>query len=115
MAKVTLSHSTRVDTVCIKQQGALLDRVALKYNSFEVPAGGGTYSTEVECFRSPVNLLVETSVSGWQASVQDGVLTVVAAPAASRDPKNHTVTVYYIDGWGERAAATAVFIQAPKE
>ena len=115
MAKVTLAASGRVDTVFVRQEGALPDRISLKDKSFHVPAKGGTYSTEVECFRYPDGILLDVSNKAWQASIEGNTLTVVASPATSRDPKTHTVSAYYIDGWGERSEAILTFTQDPRE
>lgn len=115
MAKVTLSASDRVDTVYVKQEGPLTDRISLKDKSFNVPSEGGTYTTEVECFRYPDGMLVDLSNPAWEASIQGNILTVKAAPATSRDPKVYTVTVYYLDGWGERAEAVATFNQSARK
>lgn len=115
MAKVALSAGSRADTVYIRQEGPLQDRISLKDKSYNIPAAGGTYKTEVECFRYPDRLLVDCSNKSWEASLESGVLTVIASPATSRDPKTHTVTVYYMDDWNEQAAAVATFNQAARE
>ena len=114
MAKVTLTALTRTDTVYIKQQGPLQDRIILNHNTFEVPSEGGTYTTEVECYRCPDALQVQVSSDMLTASVADGILTVSVLPAKSRDPKSYKAVVYYIDGWGERASVTATFNQKAK-
>ena len=111
-AKVTLSAGTRVDTVFIRQEGALADRVAVEIKSFEVPASGGRYSTAVECFRYPDRLFLDISSSeAVQAVYQNGNLDISVAPSPSRDPKTYTVIVYYLDGWGQRAFDTVVIHQ----
>lgn len=111
-AKVTLSAGTRVDTVFIRQEGALADRVAVETKSFEVPASGGRYSTAVECFRYPDRLSLDISSSdAVQAVYLDGNLDITVAPSRSRDPKTYTVMVYYLDGWGERAFDTVTIHQ----
>lgn len=114
MARVKLWHESRVDTVYIRQQGALKDRVSLYSKSFEVPSSGGEYDTEVECFRCPDRLMVEVSDPEMvQATYAEGRLYVTVAPAVSRYAKTYSVVVYYIDGWGKRASDTAIFIQEP--
>lgn len=115
-AKVTLSAETRVDTVFFRQEGALADRVSLERKTFSVPAAGGTYTTPVECFRYPDGLLTETSSPSMvEVQYEDGILSMTVAPATARDPKEYTVTVYYLDGWGERASASATLYQEARK
>ena len=115
MAIVTLTASSRTDTVYVKQEGALKERIALKESLFDVPAEGGTYTTEVECYRYPDGILTEVSSRNLSASVANAVLTVTVAPTLARDPRSYTASVYYLDGWGEHAAATATFNQAARK
>ena len=115
MAKVTLSANERTDTVYIRQEGPLRDRLYLNDSEFDVPAEGGTYTTAVECFRYPDGVMVEVSSPMLTASVSGGILTVRVAPTKSRDPKTYTASVYYIDGWGEHASAVVTFNQKPKK
>ena len=115
MAKVTLSANERTDTIYIKQDGPLKDRLWLDDSEFDVPAEGGTYTTAVECFRYPDGVMVEVSSPMLTASVSGGILTVNVAPTKSRDPKTYTASVYYIDGWGEHASAVVTFNQKQKK
>lgn len=114
-AKVTLSAATRVDTVYIRQEGALEDKVTLIEDTFDVPAQGGTYTTEVICYRYPDNVLLDISAPNLiTAKYSDKQLSITVGPATERDPKTYTVTAYYIDGWGERVTATATLNQKPR-
>ena len=111
-AKVTLSAATRVDTVYIRQEGALEDKITLIEDVFEVPAKGGTYTTEVICYRYPDNVLLDISAPNLiSAEYSDKRLTITVGPATERDPKTYTVTAYYLDGWGERVTAVATLNQ----
>lgn len=115
-ARVTLSAGNRIDTVFIRQNGALADRISLEKKTFEVPASGGTYSTAVECFRYPEGLLMDISApTVIQAEYQDGILRFTVAPAVARDPKTYTIDVYYLDGWGQRASAIATINQEARK
>lgn len=111
MALLTLTASTRVDSVFIMQEGPLEDRVYISRKTFDVPATGGEFSTEVECFRHPDSLAVSVSSTAVQAKCIAGRLDVTVKPTRSRDPRSFTVTVYYLDGWGEKASDTATFNQ----
>lgn len=115
MAKVTLSAATRTDTVFVKQEGPLEDRVYLSEKTFDVPSEGGRYSTEVECVRYPDGLQVESTSRYVQAVYSKGRLDVSVAPSRSKDILSYTVTVYYIDGWGDRVCDQAVFTQKAKK
>ena len=113
--KVTLSAASRVDTVYIRQEGALVDEVVLLEDTFEVPATGGTYTAEVVCHRYPDALNVDISSPNLiEAEYKDGFLTVTVGPATAKDPRSYTVTLYYMDGWGERVTAVATFNQKPR-
>lgn len=113
--KVTLSAANRVDTVYIKQEGALVDQVALWDKTFEVPVDGGTFTTEVICHRNREALHIDISAPNLiEAEYKDRFLTVTVGPATSRDPKSYTVTLYYIDGWGEKVTTVATFKQKPR-
>ena len=115
-AKVTLSAGSRIDTVFIRQNGALADRISLEKKTFEVPASGGNYSTPVECFRHPEGLLLDISApTAIQAEYRDGALFFTVAPATARDPKTYTIDVYYLDGWGQRASAIATINQEARK
>ena len=127
VGKVTLSAATRVDTVYIKQEGALADVITLIPQGqnlpedeiakavFEVPADGGRYTMEVECCRHPVALSVEVSSTAMlETEYRDGFLHVTVAQTVQKDPKTYTVTLYYLDGWGERVTAVATFNQKPR-
>ena len=98
-----------------RQEGPLRDRLYLNDSEFDVPAEGGTDTSEVECFRYPDGLQVEVSSPMLTASVSGRVLTVRVAQTKSRDPKTYTASVYYIDGWGEHASAVVTFNQKPKK
>ena len=115
MAKVILSANERTDTVYIKQEGPLKDRLWLNDSEFDVPAEGGTYTTAIECFRYPDGVMVDVSSPLLTATVSGGILTVSVAQTKSRDPKTYTASVYYIDGWGEHASAVVTFNQKPKK
>lgn len=113
--KVTLSAASRVDTVYIRQEGALVDEVVLLEDNFEVTAAGGTYTAEVVCHRYPDALNLDISAPNLiEAEYKDGFLTVTVGPATAKDPKSYTVTLYYMDGWGERVTAVATFNQKPR-
>ena len=114
-ARARFWHGERVDTVYIRQEGALKDRVSVYDKTFEVAAVGGDFCTAVECFRCPESLKVEVSDDDMlQAYYADGYLYVTVAPSKSKVTQTYTVEVYYIDGWGKRAADIVTFIQKPK-
>lgn len=110
--KIVVSAGTRVDTLFVRQSGALQDRISLSKTSFSATQSGGTFRTEVECFRYPNALLLDVSApNAVQAFYKEGLLEITLAPATSKDPKTYTVTIYYIDGWGERASANVTINQ----
>lgn len=113
--KVTLSAASRVDTVYIRQEGALVDEVELWDNIFDVSSEGGTFSTEVICHRNREELKIDISAPNLiEAEYKDRFLTFTVGPATSRDVKSYTVTIYYIDGWGEKVTAVATINQKPR-
>lgn len=110
--KIVISAGTRVDTLCIRQSGALQDRISLSVATISAPQSGGTFYTAVECFRYPDALFLDVSApNALQATYSDGILEITVAPSTSRDPKTYSVMIYYIDGWGERASATVTINQ----
>ena len=112
IGKIILSAGTRVDTLFIRQEGALQDRISLANKTFSVSKYGGSFRTEVECFRYTDNLNVETSVPSMvSAYIVDGWLNIKVAEAVARDPKEYTVTVFYLNGWGERTEAVLTLQQ----
>lgn len=116
MAKVLLRASGRTDTVYVRQDGPLVDRVSVLDKTCTMGAAGGSFSTEVECLRYPDGVMVEVSLPKAVSSAvcAGGRLDVEVAPNLSRDSRVFTVKVYYMDDWNVQAYDTVTISQSGK-
>lgn len=103
-AKMVLSYGHRVDTLCVRQPGRYSMTISLAETEILVPAEGGDYAVDVLTNVQTRDLAFEVSNSKVVKNVElsDNRLKFVVPPATSRDTKVYTVTVYAVDGWGER-------------
>ena len=81
-----------------------------------VPAAGGDYSVDV--LTNVLDRDLEVEVSNMKAvknvSVSANRLKFTVPEATSRDTKVYTLTVYAVDGWGERVESVLNIKQKSK-
>lgn len=106
-ARLVLSYMTRTDTLRVLQPGLYQERISFSESLVDVPSEGGTYSVDVLTNVQTRNLAFEVSSSKAikNVSLADNRLWFTVPAATSRDTKVYTITVYAIDGWGERVAS----------
>lgn len=115
-AELTLSYGTRVDRLKVLQPGKYEMKIDLSQSRIDVPAEGGFYS--VELLTNVLQRDLEVEVSSTKAFrnvvLANNRLSFEVTPATSRDTKTYTVTVYTVDGWGERVETVFSVVQKSK-
>ena len=104
--RLVLSYMTRTDTLRVLQPGLYQERISFSESLVDVPSEGGTYSVDVLTNVQTRDLAFEVSNSKAikNVSLADNRLWFTVPAATSRDTKVYTITVYAVDGWGERVA-----------
>lgn len=112
-ATLRLSYASRVDELKVLQPGKYEARLDLSEEMIEVPAAGGTYAVNVLTNILEGDLRFEVSNDKMinAVAIDDNRLTFTVPKAASRDTKTYVLTVYSIDGWGERVEAELKLVQ----
>ena len=84
----------------------------LSESCIDVPAEGGSYSVDLLTNVLQRDLKVETSNAKVCRSIvlDNNRLSFDVAPA-TRDTKTYTITVYTVDGWGEKVETILSVIQ----
>lgn len=115
-AKMVLSYGHRVDTLCVRQPGRYAMNISFAENDILVPAEGGRYAVDVLTNVLTRDLAFEVSNSKVVKNVElsNNSLEFEILPATSRDTKTYTITVYAIDGWGEKVEAVLYVTQNSK-
>ncbi len=103
-ARLLLSYAHRTDELCVRQPGRYEMKIAFAEDEVMVPSEGGSYAVDVLTNVQTGDLYHEVSNSKTIKDVRlsDNRLEFSVPPATSRDTKVYTVTVYAVDGWGER-------------
>lgn len=103
-AEIELSFGARVDRLKVLQPGKYEMRLGLSSTLIDVPAEGGSF--EVNLLTNVLQRDLELEVSNTKvisnAILNNNLLSFSVAPAASRDTKTYTISVFVIDGWGEK-------------
>ena len=115
-ASLILKYKTRTDVLCVLQPGLYNERISFSESLVEVPAEGGEYTVDVLTNVQTRDLAFEVSNGKAVRDVElsDNRLNFVVPPATSRDTKVYTVTVYTVDGWGERVESVLKVKQKSK-
>ena len=108
-----ISFGTCVDHLKILQPGKYEMKMELSESCIDVPAEGGSYSVDLLTKVLQRDLKVETSNAKVCRSIvlDNNRLSFDVAPATSRDKKTYTITVYTVDGWGEKVETILSVIQ----
>jgi hypothetical protein len=115
-AEIVISFGTRVDHLKVLQPGKYEMKMELSELSIEVPAEGGSYSVDLLTNVLQRDLEVEVSNANVCRNIvlENNRLSFDVAPATSRDTKTYTITVYTLDGWGEKVETILYVIQKSK-
>ena len=116
-AEIRLSYGPRVDDLKVKQPGKYEMRLALSEKRIEVPVEGGTYQIDVRTNVLQRDLFVEVSSEKAikDVSLADNRLTFTVPATSSFNPRTYSITVYTVDGWGERLEAVLELPQTPNQ
>ena len=101
--RIRVSAGSRTDELLVKQQGIYAERIQLSQNTLTAPAEGR--SVELRIYSNLPSDFFSVSASSDKAigrlTMEDYVLRFEVNPTTNRDKRTYTVTVSYIDGWGE--------------
>ena len=115
-ASLILTYKTRTDVLRVLQPGLYNERISFSESLVDVPAEGGEYSVDVLTNVQTRDLAFEASSSKaiTDVSLENNRLQFTVPAATSRDTKVYTVTVYTVDGWGERVESVLKVKQQSK-
>ena len=115
-AELRISYGRRTDNLKILQPGKYEMRVEMSEQTIDVPATGGEYAVDVLTNVLRRDMYVEVSNDRMLTDVllENNRLTFAVPEATSRDTKTYTLTVYAVDGWGERVSAVLNIVQKSK-
>ena len=114
---------SRRDTVSVKQKGMLQTRMSLSNTSIVGPGAGGTYTagidTNIDFEDMDVDIQYSGEAHGWISAVNisgngssDRTLEIVTEANESENSiRSASVTLTYVDGWGERSRLRFNYIQ----
>lgn len=116
-ARIVIFKDSRADTLQVRQRGVVSYFVMVKEHTGIIPAEGGSFS----------DVMVETNVPQRDVRVETDSpeqfselyysghrLYFSVRPSHERDKKSYKISVYAIDGWGERVEGTLSLIQAAR-
>ncbi len=117
MARIVVFKENRRDTLQVRQRGLLAESVSIRSFSDVIPAGGGSGETVVETTALEREIIVEAENPQQFSSLyySGHKLFFTLKPAVARDKKAYRVTLYFIDGWGERIEGSIQIFQSAKE
>ena len=112
-AKIRISKGSRVDSMYVRQPGAYNGFIRFSQTVFAVPAAGGSYSVDVASNLAPSTLVPEALNAEVVRYLrfENNVLSFDVLPATDMNRRNYTVSLYCLDGWGERVQADLTLTQ----
>lgn len=116
-ANIVVFKDNRRDTLQVRQRGLLTESVTLRSFSDVIPSEGGSGEAVVETTALEREIAVEAERPQQFSSLyySGHKLFFTLKPAVERDKKAYKVTLYFIDGWGERIEGSLMISQAAKE
>lgn len=112
--RIVLSCRERSDTVSIRQNGLYEPYVELSQTAVTVPCGGA--SGIVDVLSNVPCACLEVVVDDPQvksAVLENNQLKYEVKPTTKKDTKKYTVTVRFVNDWGEPAQAVLTLTQEP--
>jgi len=102
-ARIRVSADGREDELLVKQEGPFREWLQLSQNQVDVPASGSSVSLRVHSNLPSDYFAVSTSHESaiGSLSLSSYELSFKVLPTVNRDRRTYTVTVSYIDGWGD--------------
>lgn len=116
-ARIVVFKDNRRDTLQVRQRGLLTESITVKSFTEVIPAEGGGGESIVETTALEREVMVEAEEPDHfsQLYYSGHRLVFGLKPSTERDKKDYKVTLYFIDGWGERVEAIIAISQAARD
>lgn len=113
-SRIVLSFQERTDTISIRQAGRYEPFVILSESEVIVPSDGGKGSVDVSTNVPDASLqLVVSDAQVKTAVLENNTLYYEVKPTTKKDTKRYSISVRFLNDWGEATEDVLTLVQEP--